>query len=224
MKTVMMLRLGRQVVRTNVPVGLYSCGIQGRFFSETKEGTPVTENATTEESTESPKAQESAEDNLQAELEKALSERDDYKNKWMRALAEAENARTIAKRDVTSAREYAIQSFAKSMLEISDNLNYALSAAKENPSLEKVVEGVDLTKNQLLKTFSNHGLSEFGQIGDKFDPQLHEALFEYADPEKEPTTIGQVLKSGFKLHSRVIRAAQVGVIKADESTPPPPNE
>jgi len=149
-----------------------------------------------------------------AELKAALLERDDYREKMMRALAEAENARTIARRDVTNAREYAVQSFAKSLLDVSDNLGYAVKAAREeSASLEKLLEGVEMTRSQLLKAFGNQGIGEFGEVGDPFDPSKHEALFEYDDANSEPGTVGQVLKSGFNLRSRVLRAAQVGVVK-----------
>jgi len=131
--------------------------------------------------------------------------------------------RKIRERDVSNAREYAIQKFAKSMLEVSDSLGYALAAAqKDEAELKTIVEGVDLTKSQLTKVFNEHGLLEFGDIGDKFDPSLHEALFEIPDADKDPGTVGQVLKTGFSLKDRVIRAAQVGVTKAPPAPPPAP--
>ena len=169
--------------------------------------------------TETPPPEETPKEEEEAwvkasELAACATERDEYRDKMMRALAEAENARTIARRDVAQAREYAISSFAKSLLEVADNLGYALGAAKEEkPSLENLVEGVEMTRSLLVKAFTNGGIAEFGAVGDKFDPALHEALFEYQDPEKEPTTVGQVLKTGFTLNSRVIRAAQVGIVK-----------
>mmetsp|Transcript_25630 Transcript_25630/g.78844 ORF Transcript_25630/g.78844 Transcript_25630/m.78844 type:complete len:87 (-) Transcript_25630:1755-2015(-) len=70
-----------------------------------------------------------------------------------------------------------------------------------------------MTRTQLQKAFSGAGITEYGAVGDKFDPALHEALFEYPDPDSEPATVGQVLKSGFTLRTRVLRAAQVGVVK-----------
>lgn len=101
------------------------------------------------------------------------------------------------------------------MLEVSDSLSYALQASQhDDATLRTLVDGVDLTKSQLVKAFNEHGVVEFCQVGDKFDPSLHQALFEIDDNDKEPSTIGQVLKSGFTLHGRIIRAAQVGVVKA----------
>ena len=164
-----------------------------------------------EEAEEEPSALEVAE----AATAKALEERDDLKNQLLRAIAEQENTRTIARRDVKNAKDFAAQSFAKSLLDVSDSLSYALAAASDDKELtvEKMVEGVELTRNQLVKAFASNGLVEFGEVDEAFDPNLHEALFEYEDADKDPATIGQLVKTGFKLHGRVIRAAQVGVVK-----------
>lgn len=163
-----------------------------------------------------------AEEEENKELVAALKERDEYKDKLLRSYAETENMRKIKERDVANAKDFAIQKFAKSMLEVSDSLGYALAASsKEDASLKTLVDGVDMTKSQLTKAFAEHGVTEYGAIGDKFDTSLHEALFEFEDNTKDPATIGQVLKSGFLLKSRVLRAAQVGVVKA---SPPPPSE
>ena len=132
----------------------------------------------------------------------------------MRAIAEQENTRRIARRDVQAAKDFASQGFAKSLLDVSDSLGYALEAAKgDDASLESLIEGVELTRGQLVKAFGAQGVEEFGAVGDAFDPGLHEALFEFPDPEKEAGTVGQVVKTGFTMKGRTIRAAQVGVVK-----------
>ncbi|KAJ8609893.1 hypothetical protein CTAYLR_007512 [Chrysophaeum taylorii] len=184
--------------------------------AESESEQPVKEEAAAKEKATEEEAAAAA---AAAELAAALSERDEYKDKWMRTMAEMENMRKIKERDVANAREYSVQKFAKSMLEVSDSLGYALTASeKDDASLASLVEGVGLTRTQLVKAFNEHGLSEFGEVGDKFDPSMHEALFEFDDPDKDPSTVGQVLKTGFALHGRVIRAAQVGVIKARPSS------
>ena len=150
----------------------------------------------------------------------AAKERDDLKNQLLRAIAEAENTRTIARRDVRNAKDFAAQSFAKSMLDISDSLSYAVAAGGEGDeggavTVEKLLEGVELTRTQLTKAFASNGVVEYGEVGDAFDPALHEALFEYPDADKTPGSIGQLVKTGFKLHGRVIRAAQAGLVKKE---------
>ena len=151
----------------------------------------------------------------EAALATARGERDDLKNQLLRALAEAENTRTIARRDVRNAKDFAAQSFAKALLDVSDSLSYAAAAGDgdDAPTVATLLEGVQLTRTQLTKAFASNGVVEFGEVGDAFDPAVHEALFEYPDADKAPGDVGQLVKTGFKLHGRVIRAAQVGVVK-----------
>lgn len=146
----------------------------------------------------------------------------DLKDSLLRSLAEQDNTRRIAARDVANARSFAISSFAKSLLDTSDNLSRALDAVPEelrndqdnHPVLANLYEGITMTDDGLNKAFSKNGLVKFGEKGEKFDPNLHQALFEYPDPEGEAGHIGQVTKVGFVLNERVVRPAEVGVIKA----------
>jgi molecular chaperone GrpE len=150
---------------------------------------------------------------------KALT--DQHKDQLLRSLAEQENTRRIALRDVDSARQFAIKSFAKSLLDVSDNLSRALDAVPEDMRADKdghsvlatLYEGIQMTDRELTKAFELNGLVKYGQPGDIFDPNLHEALYEYADPVKEPGTVGQVMTPGFMLNKRVLRPAEVGVVK-----------
>ena len=141
------------------------------------------------------------------------------KDRVLRAYAEMENVRRIAKNDVSNAREYANQSFAKGLLDVADNLERALGSveekdvSKESPLLKTLLEGVSMTDKELKKVFQKHGVSQYAAVGDVFDPELHDALFQYQDPEKEAGTIGQVIKTGFKYKDRVLRPAQVGAIQ-----------
>lgn len=146
----------------------------------------------------------------------------DLKDQLLRSLAEQENTRRIAKRDVESARNFAVSSFAKSLLDTSDNLSRALEAVPEelrenkeaHPELANLFEGIKMTDVGLTKAFERNGLKKFGDAGEKFDPNMHEALYEYPDPTKNAGTVGQVMKKGFTLNGRVIRPAEVGVVKS----------
>lgn len=198
---------------------------QVRFFSDEK-GTdaPIDESNPDEKAEGETTAAEESEvkpDTAEikvAELEKEVS---NLKEQVLRALAEQENTRRIAKKDVDSARQFAVTSFAKSLLDVSDNLTRAMDAVPEelrndtekNPVLATLFEGIQMTDAGLTKSFEKNGLVKFGAFGDKFDPNYHNAMFEYPDPEKEAGTIGQVMKVGFMLHGRTIRPADVGVIK-----------
>lgn len=156
------------------------------------------------------------EEQLEAELKQV-------KDQLLRSLAEAENTRRIAQRDVQDARNFAVKSFAKSLLDTSDNLTRAMEVVpeemrhdKENNSiLVNLYEGIEMTEKELMKAFEKNGLKKYGNVGDKFDPNQHEALYEYPDPEKEAGTIGQVIKPGYTLNERVLRPAEVGVVKKE---------
>ena len=166
-----------------------------------------------EEEGATPEAKEEISHEMQLEQEvKKL------KDHLLRCLAEQDNTRRIAKRDVEAAKNFAVTSFAKSLLDTSDNLNRALAAVpleekEKSPVLATLYEGIQMTDVGLAKAFEKNGLVKFGEVGELFDPNKHEALFEYVDPAQEPGTIGQVMKAGFLLNDRVIRPAEVGVVK-----------
>lgn len=141
------------------------------------------------------------------------------KDQLLRSYADQENTRTIAKRDVVEARQYAIKSFAKSLLEVADNLQRALDSVNaqdvgSSPQLQTLFDGIQMTNVGLLKALSSNGVKKYCEVpGDKFDPSLHSALMQYPDPDKETGTVGQVITVGFTLNDRVLRPAEVGVVK-----------
>jgi len=175
--------------------------------------------ASAEETTDNNAADEESVDDIVTKLESQIK---DLKDNLLRSLAEQENTRRIARRDVANSKSFAISSFAKSLLDTSDNLTRALDAVPEelrhdhenNAVLANLYEGISMTDDGLNKAFAKNGLKKFGAKGDKFDPNIHEALFEYPDPEGVPGNVGQVMKAGFMLNDRVVRPAEVGVVKA----------
>jgi molecular chaperone GrpE len=180
------------------------------------------ENAATDSaSTASNEANETlSEEASQAEVIDPISQQNEeiklLRDKVKRLLAEEENVRRIARKDVADARSYANTSFAKAMLDIADDLERAINSVPEekknnldDPSLKGLLDGVIMTEKNLQKVFEKFNVKKFGKIDDPFDPSLHDALFNIPNNEK-PGTIGQVIKHGYKLNDRVIRAAQVG--------------
>ncbi len=150
-------------------------------------------------------------------ISKLQKEVKELKDQVIRSYAEEENVRRIAKRDVENAKAYANEKFAKSMLDVADNLERALQAIptdkkddKEDPVLNNLAQGIVLTEKNLQKIFLQYNIVKYGTIGDAFNPDLHDALFNIPDANKTPNTIGQILKSGYKLKDRTLRAAQVG--------------
>lgn len=138
----------------------------------------------------------------------------DLKNQLLRSLADQENTRRIAHHDMEKARQLATKGFAKSLLEVWDNLSRALEAAKDHD--DSIYQGIEMTQSILQKAFESNGLQKYGEIGDSFDPQVHNALSQYKDPSQTPGSIGQVVKVGFKLHKHVLRPADVMVIAKEE--------
>jgi len=148
------------------------------------------------------------------EVDTLRAERDEFKDKFMRALADAENARKRAAKDRQEAQAYGGTRIARDLLPVYDNLNRALQAAREDGSNAStaLVEGVELTLKELLNVFDRHGVTRIApEVGERFDPQMHEAMFEAPLPGTKAGDIIQVSAEGFLLHDRLLRPAQVGV-------------
>lgn len=138
----------------------------------------------------------------------------------MRLLADMENVRAIARRDVEQGKAYALQSFSKRLLDVVDNLDRAVGSVPTDmrskdaagPVLYNLFVGVDATHRDFVKLLGQQGIEPFGKAGDKFDANRHEAMIEVPATDAAPAgTVAQVLKTGFLLKDRVLRAAQVTV-------------
>jgi molecular chaperone GrpE len=148
------------------------------------------------------------------ELDELRAERDLLKDRFMRALADAENARKRSDKDRREAENYGGSKLARDMLPVYDNMKRALEAATEEQRAISgpLLEGVDLTMRELLNVFKKHGMEVISPaIGDRFDPQHHQAMFEAPVPGTKAGDIIQVAAEGFMLHDRLLRPAQVGV-------------
>ena len=148
------------------------------------------------------------------ELDALLAERDDLKDRWMRALADAENARKRSDRDRREAENYGGSKLARDLLPVYDNLKRGLEAAtdEQREVSAALIEGVELTMREVVNVFKKHGIEPISpEIGERFDPQNHEAMFEAPVPGTKAGDIIQVMTEGFMLHDRLLRPAQVGV-------------
>ncbi len=149
-----------------------------------------------------------------AEIESLRAERDALQDKFMRALADAENARKRSEKDRREAENYGGSKLARDMLPVYDNMKRALEAASDEQKevSAALIEGVELTMRELLNVFAKHGIVPISpEVGDRFDPQHHEAMFEAPVPDTKAGEIIQVSAEGFMLHDRILRPAQVGV-------------
>ncbi|MCK5555393.1 MAG: nucleotide exchange factor GrpE [Alphaproteobacteria bacterium] len=152
-----------------------------------------------------------------AELTKILAETHD---KMLRALAELENTRRRAERERQDTAKFSVASFARALLTVSDNLRRALDAIPEderdkNEQLKTIFIGVESTERELLRIFENNGIKKIDSINKKFDPNLHEVLFETSAEGKDSGIITQVIEPGYMIHERLLRPARVGVAKSD---------
>ncbi|KAL2613496.1 hypothetical protein R1flu_025188 [Riccia fluitans] len=160
-------------------------------------------------------------------IEEKEKEVKELKDKLLWSLAEMENVRERSRREADSTRKYAIQNFAKGLLDVADNLSRAAAAvpesiAKSNVAddptgnlklLQSLLQGVEMTEKQLLQAFKKQGLEKFDPVGETFDPSKHAAVFEVDDASKTAGTVALVLKAGYSLNDRVIRPAEVAVVK-----------
>ena len=148
------------------------------------------------------------------EVARLTAERDEFRDKFMRALADAENSRKRAEKDRRDAEQYGGSRLSPDLLPVHDALTRALDAASEEQraAAKALIEGVELTLRELYNVFAKHGVTLITpEIGEKFDPTWHEAMFEAAVPNTKAGEIIQVMENGFRLHDRLLRPAKVGV-------------
>jgi molecular chaperone GrpE len=155
-------------------------------------------------------------------------ENSELKDRVLRTLAEMENLRRRTEREVADSRVYAIQSFARDLVGVADNIQRALDAVRdsgvalEGPA-KALVDGVELTERELLKVLEKNGVKKFDPKGEKFDPNLHQAIFEVPDARVPSGSVVQVIQPGFAIGDRVLRPALVGVSKGGPKTAPTPS-
>ena len=154
------------------------------------------------------------------QVKAALEAAGDFKDKLLRALAEMENLRKRTEREVADARTYAVTSFARDVLQVADNMHRALDTIGDelretaDSKVTALLEGIDLTERELTKVLEKHGVKMFSPLGEKFDPNFHQAMYEVPDPAATPGTVVQVIQAGYLIGERVLRPAMVAVAKA----------
>jgi molecular chaperone GrpE len=152
----------------------------------------------------------------------------EFKDKLLRTLAEMENLRKRTAREVSDARAYGVASFARDLLGVGDNMRRALEAvtpelrASSEPGVKALIEGVELTERELEKALEKNNVRRFNPQGEKFDPNVHQAMFEVPDPSVPAGSVVQVVQPGYMLGERVLRPALVGVSKGAAKSSPAP--
>jgi molecular chaperone GrpE len=160
-----------------------------------------------------------ANDNAFEVLTKLQAENAELKDRLLRTLAEVENVRRRGEREVNDTRVYAVAKFAGDMLGVADNMERALAnipAEKleaADGAIKTLVEGIELTEKEMLRTLEKHGVKKLDPKGERFDPNFHQAMFEVPDPSVPNGTVAQVVQVGYSIGSRVLRPAMVGVAR-----------
>jgi molecular chaperone GrpE len=156
----------------------------------------------------------------------------EYKDKLLRVLAEMENLRRRTAREIADTRAYGISAFARDILAVADNMDRALQALdvelreKADAGIKALLDGVELTERELHKVLEKHGVKKFEPVGEKFDPNLHQAMFEIPDPTLPAGTVAQVVQPGYMIGERMLRPALVGIAKGGPkpAAEPPAND
>jgi molecular chaperone GrpE len=181
---------------------------------------------TEQEATTNPETEAAVEEVQTPQPEQEIA---DLKDKLLRALADVENTRRQKEREVDEARRYAVTRFARDLLDVADNLRRALSvpaaAADENPALKNLLTGVEMTERSLQGVLERHQVKRIEpQIGEKLDPNRHQAMFEVPRPDGVPGTIAEVVQAGYLIAYRLLRPAMVGVVArpAEAASEAPP--
>ena len=160
------------------------------------------------------------------ELAAARQEAAQLKDQLLRALAEAENVRRRAQREREDAAKYAITNFARDVLQVSDNLHRALeaipaAALAADEALKNLHEGVSATERQLDAALERQQVQRIWPMGETFDANLHQAMFEVQTADQAPGTVVQVMQAGYLIHDRLLRPALVAVAKQPAGDAPP---
>lgn len=157
---------------------------------------------------------------LEQALEAARAENAELKDKVLRGLADLENLRRRAEREKAEATLYAATNFARDLLPVADNFSRALEAISPEqregaePSIRSLLSGIEVTERELLQVFERYGIRRLQPEGEKFDPNLHQAMFEVPTNEHPPGFVVQVVQTGYAIGERCLRPALVGVAKA----------
>ena len=152
----------------------------------------------------------------------------DLKDQLLRSLAEAENLRKRTIKEVADAKKYSHLYFVRDLISSVDNLQRALVAVPEDKSqlsepIKNLVIGLEIVEKEILNTFEKHSLKQINPLGEKFDYNLHQAMFEVPTTEKDPGLVVEVSQKGYLLHDRLVRPAMVGISKKPEEDTTKPN-
>jgi len=164
-----------------------------------------------------------------AELEALVAENADMRDRLLRTMADMENLRRRTEREKVDTARYGITNFARDVLTVGDNLRRTIEhlpaeAANEDPALKSFLEGVELTERELHNVLERHGVTKIEPLGQRFDPNCHQAMFEVEDPSVPEGTVANVMQAGYVIGDRCLRPALVAVAKGGPKASAPAAE
>lgn len=163
-------------------------------------------------------------------MDALVKESAEHKDRWLRTLAEMDNLRKRTEREVADARTYGVTAFARDILAVADNMQRAMQALddelreKAEPGVKALLDGVELTERELLNVLEKHGVRKIEPMGEKFDPNFHQAMYEVPDSSVPSGTVVQVVQPGYTIGGRVLRPALVAIAKGGPKPAPAPAE
>lgn len=191
-----------------------------------KDDFPPEENQPESENNQSPLSDE-GDENIDLGINLAPSQEQEQKiaelrDQLMRALAETENVRKRAQRDIEETNKYAITGFARGLISVLENLQRATQSIPpelrdKDQGVRNLADGVEMTQRELLAVFEKSGIRRIEPLGEKFDHHFHQAMTQIPDNNAEPGTILQVLQAGYVIHDRLLQPALVAVAKRGEA-------
>ena len=179
------------------------------------EQSPAQENVIEDDKSESSDSEEDNNNEIISDLEQKVS---DLKDQLMRTLADGENLRKRTLKDVEHSKKYSHISFVKDLVSSVDNLQRALEALPEDTSslpepIKNLIIGLEIVEKEIISTLEKHNVKQIDPLGEKFDYNFHQAMFEVPTNDNEPGTVVQVSQKGYILHDRLVRPAMVGISK-----------
>ncbi|BCN93115.1 protein GrpE [Thiomicrorhabdus immobilis] len=177
---------------------------------QTEEQIPTAEEAIQQADDALEDAQQTVQEDIAALLEEARAEAEKHKDMALRVQADMENLRRRTRLDVESAHKFALEKFVNALIPAMDSMEMGMEAAgKEGATIESISEGVEMTFKQLLDVLQSFNVERIDPTGEKFDPQLHEAMTMIPSPDHETNTVVDTIQKGYTLNERLVRAARV---------------
>ncbi len=179
---------------------------------------------------DTPSANDASAENKAFSVDGLMNEVADMKDKLLRTLAEMENLRRRTEREMADARTYAVASFARDMLTVGDNLRRAIDAVPKeqrdgrDPALNALIEGVEVTERGMEQSMAKFGVKRIETKGAKFDPAMHQAMYEVESADVAPGTVADEVQAGYAIGERVLRPALVAVAKRAKPAAAPVHE